>query len=431
MEDQDAAASYSLPAFLLRWQEYVSSQSPAFKSLKCEQKLGWESKALDWLYSKNKKTSNADVKPPGESSVTVAAPPTTHFFGDVEGLCDRYRKHAEMIFSRSDEKLFCTNRNDSSKTFVDLGCAPGGVSAFLALDLHWDGVGVSLPVEDGGIAITTKLVPTSSSHATGGEAPSNFLFLGGSVLDSKLPTVIQRSFLDKWYARDREQNFVGFDFVNGGAVQDHGQRSTAGDGGDSEQSNEGPALPWFYFLVPQLLTALTLVRRDGHGSVMVVYGMSQCGSIMLLLHLLVKLNIIASFDQVDFLETMHLTKPPIYLMLRGVTPTDRSIHLLSQYFSPPPTTTIDDSAIDGKLGNDDGACPRRSWAELKSFWRLDEESQRRDAAVAFEACGSKLEVIWRKAEVYLKTRREKAERAMQQSAARESDGIGRQKRSRD
>jgi hypothetical protein len=416
MDEQDSAA-YSLPAFLVRWQEHLSTQSAVFKALKNEQKLGWESKALDWLYSKNKKQS----APSPSDAPLVPAPPTTHFFGEVEGLCDRYRKHAKMILQRSDGVLFSEASSGPTKTFVDLGCAPGGVSAFLALDLHWDGVGVSLQVEDGGIAMTTKLVTSAASSL------ANFLFVGGSVLDPDLASIVRTRYLH--HRPQTKEDFVGFDFVNGGAVQDHGQRSTI----DEKDQHEGPALPWFYFLVPQLIAALSLVRRDGHGSVMVVYGMSQCGSLMLLLHLLVALRIVPSFEHVDFLETMHLTKPPIYVVLRGVTPSDDAIRVLSQYFFP--STPTEDMSKTGVISNgkDDARVVGHTWGELKAFWQLDGEVQRCAAADAFRACGFKLEVIWGRAEGYLRSRREKAERAMQQSAAQQGGigGIGRLKRPRD
>lgn len=382
-------ASYVLPRFLARWQnDFLAVQSTAFRLLKREQQLGWESKALDAFYNRNSGSAGT-----AQASTTSSA---TFFDSNVEGLCERYRKHACAILHRSDASFFDVSQHKNgseTKTFVDMGCAPGGVSAYLALDLKWSGVGVSLPVAEGGIAMTELL--SNEKH---------FTFLGGSILDAQLVHSIRKQFLDNCDAAQRE-NFAGFDFVNGGAVQDHGQRNHS----DCLDGRDGPALPWFYFLVPQLIAALSLVRRDGKGCVMVVYGMSQCGSLMLLVHLLVELKILPSFSHVDFLETMHLTKPPIYMMLRGVAPTDASIEKLKRYFTAPFECSLGACSPADSEGHQS---PSNSIATPQSFWQLDHSEEQSAAQAAFANCGRALEHIWTKAEGYLRMRREKAERAV-------------------
>lgn len=394
----------SLPDFLQRWHLFLSVASDAYRELKEEQAKGWASPALDALYQHRAPLdSNCNTNAPATSGSTVFNAAAV----DVEKLADRYCQHASKILPKGNRELFAqsggTVRNKTAPelphSFVDLGCAPGGVSIFLNRRCRWNGVGVSLSEDAGGIAMTKQLLCPS--------ATSSYAFLPKSILDSDLVECVREKAMTCGAFASQDGSGAGatyrFDFVNGGAVQDHGQRSGLSD---SDPGADAPALPWFTFLVPQLLASFRLVKTGG--SVMVVYGMSTCGGLFLLLHLLVhELRLVPSFEDVQFLETMHHTKPPIYVMLNRVQPTDERIAALERFFARGRCTDDTGHGIGGAADSNAITCSRCA----SSFWKLDEPTEMAHAQAAFRSsCRRSLEAVWAETTAFLRARREKAEK---------------------
>ncbi|CAG9576540.1 conserved hypothetical protein [Leishmania major strain Friedlin] len=364
----DVSATLYLTA--QRWRSYLLEHSVAFRRLQEERERGWRSAALDEWYARRQ----ADTTRSLATSATVASPSrlaselavkrgtqagegTTAFVNaDVTVLAERYRQHARRItqhvagaFFRAAPKVNSSESStadekpvSSAPLFLDLGCAPGGVSKYLVEDLGWRGVGVTLARADGGIEMDPLLLRKS----TCGDA--SFVLLDGDV--TQPPSTWNRSaacaLMEGESCATEMQAQAGFGassavytadvlplsaslfksnsaaaprfhFVNGGAVLDHGQRqrreraeevtlasasvlsggvmlrASASGGADYVATSltdsspsacaqaAAPILPWFSLLVPQLKTALTYVATGG--ALMLVHGAPHCASMFILM----------------------------------------------------------------------------------------------------------------------------------------------------
>ncbi|PWU94943.1 hypothetical protein C4B63_24g231 [Trypanosoma cruzi] len=376
-----------------RWREYLQTTSAMYSELERERAAGWQSEALDWWYQqRHKKEDGEAVKRRGG----MMAPSSTSFFNsDIVKLCERYCEHAERVLMRAAPSYFTpfseatrgppagratekekeekeeTKEQSSPPTFLDLGSAPGGVSKFLVTRLRWRGVGVSLPVSRGGIA-------SDSSWLHSSKTPAQYEFIEGSITE------------DDWHESIQGRKFY---FVNGGAVQDHGQRNAEKLSNDTEDGGRNhaevvsdddaqPVLPWFKFLVPQLRLAVEHVEEGG--VIMLVFGVPQCASLSILLALVQPLV----HGDIHILETMHLTKSPVYILITGVcvkceeearSAWDKVLALMTQ--------------------------------ESRDFWLGETEEGLRLAKTGFAQHRKGLEAVWEKTTSFLRRRRLQAERA--------------------
>ncbi|KEG09463.1 hypothetical protein DQ04_05181040 [Trypanosoma grayi] len=366
-----------------RWREYLLAESAAYRELERERAEGWRSESLDWWY-RRRQQQQQEKRPErnGTDGVPVGAAgggATSFADSDIEKLCERYCVHAGDILTNAAPDFFSVaprarkqqheNGGPSAPpTFLDLGCAPGGVSKYLVTKLQWHGVGVSLPVNRGGIALDVSWLSSPPASA-------RYEFVEGSITE------------DDWHAAVAGRRFF---FINGGAVQDHGQREGEAPHDTDSAAGASCVLPWFNFLVPQLRLAAEHVE-DG-GAVMLVLGVPQCASLPILLMLLRPLV----RGGVHIMETMHLTKSPVYVLLTGV----RATH---------------------------DAAARTAWNDVlqtmtqgtRAFWRGETDDGLRLAKAGFEQHRSDLEAVWRKASAFLRRRRLYAERAMAASTSRE------------
>ncbi|AYU79815.1 hypothetical protein, conserved [Leishmania donovani] len=353
-----------------RWRSYLLEHSVVFRRLQEERERGWRSSALDEWYARRQ----ADTTRSSAAGATVASPSrsaselavkrgtqvgegTTAFVNaDVTVLAERYRQHARRITQHAASAFFRAapkvNSSESSHAdekpvspaplFLDLGCAPGGVSKYLVEDLGWRGIGVTLARADGGIEVDPLLLQKSTCSG------ASFVLLDGDV--TQPPSTWNRSAayalmegescatrmqaqavprassavctadvlpLSASLFKSNSAAAPRFHFVNGGAVLDHGQRqrreraeeatlvSASVPGGgvmlgasarggadyadtsltDSSPSTcaqaAAPILPWFSLLVPQLKTALTYVATGG--ALMLVHGAPHCASMFILM----------------------------------------------------------------------------------------------------------------------------------------------------
>ncbi|AIN99323.1 hypothetical protein LPMP_262110 [Leishmania panamensis] len=405
----DVSASLYLTA--QRWRSYLLEHSAAFRRLQEERERGWRSAALDEWYTRRL----ANMTPSSTTGATIASPSrptfelavkhgtqvgngTTAFVNaDVAALAKRYQQHARRIMQHAAGTFFtalprvsslgssnaAVNLAPSAPLFLDLGCAPGGVSKYLVEDLGWRGVGVTLASADGGIDMDPLLLQECA------RSDASFVLLDGDV--TQPPSTWSRSVA---YAHAEGENYATdvsapssssapstvceadalllsvllfkshssseprFHFVNGGAVLDHGQRQrwdraeeaalgsalmpncgvSARGGVNCEDASSAtslpstcaetaaPILPWFSLLVPQLRTALTYVATGG--ALMLVHGAPHCASLFILMRCMEEVVDVAPATSssagrgsVHVLETMHLAKAPIYVLWTGVRPT--------------------------------------------------------------------------------------------------------------
>jgi SAM-dependent methyltransferase len=328
MADTKEETSYSKG----RIHDYLLGHSDTYKLLQDEQVAGWNSAALDWWYKRHVKSAVpvGDKRPRDEVD---KVPGSTVFKSNTVELCERYRAHASKILPAANPVLFksqltqrgrnvgltCASLLTPTKStglrFLDLGCAPGGVSAFLTQNCGWTGVGVTLSEEQGGI----ELPPWT--HA----ASQQFSAVLDSIFSASLNVQIMRA-LELLHLPKEASSF---DFVNGGAVADFGQQSNE-EVSPLERDFElaffkkPVSHPKHLFVFAQLLIALKWVKPGG--SIMLVIGLGEVGSLMMMIHHL--LPMFKTETTVQLLETMHLMKPPVYVLITGIYPTEESIRSL-------------------------------------------------------------------------------------------------------
>lgn len=490
-----AASAAPLYTAAQRWRTYLLKHSAPFRALQEERERGWKSPALDTWYARRGEpsttaaaaaavvSSSKSVQPPsgsGSASSFVTA--------DVRQLAERYRKHMQRITQASAPAVFapafrresqsashslsiaasssdgrcgegqardCDDRVISPplpRTFLDLGCAPGGVSKYLVRDLGWRGTGVSLADSSGGIAVDTALLED-------GEA---FCLLDGDV--TQPPETWRRSAAYHQHDLSPDHNGGGcgsdgsavakgsrYFFVNGGAVLDHGQRqmwaaalheaqsSASLAGADAMQNPLHCILPWFSLLVPQLRVALDHVE-DG-GAIMAVHGAPHCASLFILLKSMespLGLNAGAASrtSSVHVLETMHLAKPPVYVLWTGVGVGGKAAartaarRRLFDALCPshPRLSPIDDAAPTPASTAATAAAAASLLQEKQKFWLGESDEGFRLAVEGFEQYRHLMEPLWRRVEVFLRGRRERAEREMPPLKRSKEEPVTRSKR---
>ena len=152
-----------------------------FAALETEKRLGWESKDVERLWQlrteklnflNSKKSHKNDKNAPqltenpfsalledvsvdedeGDVAVHVGpkgliragkGPSYDKYYSFYKDLFEGCRKHADVF-------------TVAPKRFIDIGCAPGGLCAYLVRDLGWSGVGFSLQLERGGLKVRFK-----------------------------------------------------------------------------------------------------------------------------------------------------------------------------------------------------------------------------------------------------------------------------------
>ncbi|KPA74155.1 putative mitochondrial hypothetical protein [Leptomonas pyrrhocoris] len=402
----------SLWSSAARWRSYLCERSVVFRALQEERERGWRSSALDAWYARRQapaaqsssthgtmKSTDASTTerrtatgPAGVEAVTsasaastcavtsptAAAGGTTSFVdADVVVLAERYRQHARSVTQLAASCFFRRSpRSAEPPLFLDLGCAPGGVSKYLLEDLKWRGVGVTLASASGGIEVDPALLgedhrrhdyllldgdvtqPPASWHRSAAYAQ---LASHNATVHDRTPqapdTVTAAAVLSVDIFQTASPALPMFHFVNGGAVLDHGQRqrwakeveecvsspapsidavnppnvsaslptttvAALPAAGVSPRNFSVPVLPWFTLLVPQLKAALTYVA-DG-GAIMLVHGAPHCASLFILLRCMEEIVGAANSAachrgcQTRLLETMYLAKPPLYVLWTDV-----------------------------------------------------------------------------------------------------------------
>lgn len=498
--------------------------------------------------------------------ITTDAAPT--FFRPFRGLTETSSAEAEptTVVSHSHHN---SSASSSVPTFLDLGCAPGGVSKYLLKDLHWTGIGVTLAPSAGGIDVDPALLQANEValqrplRSLPPLSPPQFVLLYGDVSaspatwcaassSSSCPASLDTDEEDSLITRAKahrenaashaprlplspttktkeganESPFTPgaitsssapysvlgkrFTFVNGGAVQDHGQRllangnakgemasnavirglspahgtcalATATDGMDcmTMEANESacvqsevadgigtvacpphspvavgavptPILPWLSLFVPQLELALNHVADDG--AMMLVYGAPHCASFFILLHAIAHVvqpqapsspaGGSARFS-VHVLETMHLIKPPVYVLWEGVRATGRerekqrlldALNINSPVLSPVRgTSSTNETAVHehAQQRQLQPLCENQPWptsqalrAAKQKLWLGESDEGFALAQAGFAQYRHDIEAIWTKTRGFLRSRRLRAERMM---SAPPREGKGRER----
>ena len=378
-----------------RWRSHLLEHSATFKSLQEERERGWRSSALDAWYARRyapttaaavadtaagKNTKPLTTSKQSSSDTTAAACPaavgaTSFAEADVPTLAERYRQHARRITQHAAGAFFSPSSSSTAPPlFLDLGCAPGGVSKYLLEDLRWRGVGVTLASTSGGIDVDPALIdedvhghdyvlldgdvtqPPASwcRSAAYARQASHRMAENKRVKESSVSLTSVASMSD-WVFQAEASQQPRFHFVNGGAVLDHGQREhwakaveegVRGDASPDEKKTQkgvgcsadvaacpvaAPVLPWFSLLAPQLETALSYVAEGG--GMMLVHGAPHCASLFILLRCMEDIvgggsgvaahtgtpdSLATSGCQTAVLETMHLAKSPVYVLWTNI-----------------------------------------------------------------------------------------------------------------
>ena len=109
----------------------LAARIDSYRQLEEERHLGWQSNEVDQLW----RIRNARLE--------------TQRKGPRGPGYEKYHDFYARTLPRIDASVF--SRGD--KTFLDCGCAPGGLVAFFIKDLGWSGVGASLDPENGGLGM--------------------------------------------------------------------------------------------------------------------------------------------------------------------------------------------------------------------------------------------------------------------------------------
>ena len=442
MSSNPQDASEEEPYSRGRLHSYLLEHSHTYRDLQDEQVRGWNSPALDWWYNRHKVTSTnpntaaavastiGEKRPREATSDAHSADGTTTNVADgikrdtvfktnTVALCERYRAHASRILPSADPLTFRPvfvqrGRNVGmrpvtplepprtvGKYFLDLGCAPGGVSAFMTQNCGWTGIGVTLGEGQGGI----ELPPWSGGAAA---VTNNFRAIYDSIFSAHLNLKISTSLAELLPTAGGVTHVAvdgaAFDFVNGGAVADFGQQSTDEVSPLEVEFADAffakpPSHPKHLFLFAQLLIALRWVKPGG--SIMLVVGLGEVGSLLVMLHNL--LPMLGGDSTVQLLETMHLMKPPVYVLISSIHPTSEAVAALHDKIRSTENR-------DYWLGNTDD-----SFEVAKQMWSWPSTtatvaasgvsgSSRRQVPI-----GQQIEALWVKKRALLAERRQQAE----------------------
>lgn len=426
-EADDAKGKSSAAPFVsVQWRSFLLGHSLVFARLQAEREAGWKSAELDQWYAKRWESASGQ---PAAHSATAAggtAAPTTHFASaSPTELSNRYRVHSQRTWAKSLQQQQQSRKRErghggdedhphcltsSTFRFLDLGCAPGGVSRFLVEDLSWSGIGMTLSPQMGGIAMCDSLM---ACHATSVTLPTGGMETGAEVKPRYLlfygdvgRPVQEWDLCDPpsgecpWSAANVLVNHR-FRFVNGGAVQDFGQRQ--------QISHDATAaiLPWFTLLTPQLRLALAHVEEGG--SFMLVHGAPHCASMFILVCLLHRA--LGPSVRIRAFETMHLSKPPIYLLfdrvsVRGEEWQRRQESLLAS-LDPTSAVIAPDFAV-GDHRDEEKEDGKSVTARKRDFWMGESALGFSLAQEGFFKYRHDVETVWARMTDYLKHRRQKA-----------------------
>jgi hypothetical protein len=232
--------------------------------------------------------------------------------------------------------------DSTAPVFLDLGASPGGLSSFLSGDLRWRGTAISLAVSDGGMPMMFRgqAPPAHSNAAASGARPASSIASGGFSLKALLkpkPQAVNapapangaapagagrfRVLTGDIRSPDIHEHLFrevaphSCDFVMAGAVQDHSQRSQAQPSSSDLSGGElfrAQLLQRLQFLTSQLRVVRKALRKSAGGSFMLVMGPVDCASVMVVLR-----HLRAVAQRVRIIGTLHIDKPPVYLLALG------------------------------------------------------------------------------------------------------------------
>lgn len=255
--------------------------------------------------------------------------------------------------------------------FLDIGAAPGGMSKFLHSVLGWSGVATSLAQEAGGMpmvyvpsqatATAAAAIAKTAETATPTTTTANGIRGGGStaalmsLLRRKAPVTSTCANAPAAKSNSQPPSFeflaadmltadaecklfegpvarvecASCDVVIAGAVQDQTQREQAAESGDGLQNDgttasattEAATLAGSFatrmtFTFAQLALAVRAVKRGG--ALLLVYGPSDCASLVAFAHRVLRLLVPDAATCISVLPTMHVEKTPVYILVSDV-----------------------------------------------------------------------------------------------------------------
>jgi hypothetical protein len=278
-----------------------------FAALEAEKRLGWESEDVDRLWKKRdeklsmpddqstisdtKRSFRAPVTSSNRFSVmaedsadddmseSAGQRSATRSFRKAKGPSyDKYYDFYRNSFKNSQEVFIPVRRR-----FVDIGCAPGGLCAYMIRDLGWSGYGFTLPYERGGLLVrfrdddNLRLSYCDMSEAGSVDQIESELSAGGDESGR-------------------------FDFINCGVVLGKHQLNSL------EDAESGLSI-----LRVNRNQFLVTLRRLGHGgSILWVF---QSASIGAWFYFLNKLNKI--FGKIELFSTLVPSRSPVYALCSG------------------------------------------------------------------------------------------------------------------
>ena len=236
-----------------------------YRSLAEEKVLGWKSEALNLLWMSRKKSFKNKSGSKAESSKRFTPEEKKYF----EFYLSALPSAAPNVFSR-----------DSTKTFLDIGCAPGGLSKFF-ISLGWRGTGFSLSPEEGGL--TMRFTHPFLEFSTANMAK-----------DQEWRRVTNHL---------KQCKSGKFDFCNLGVVIDVGQVES-----DSGAASADLTIRNTQACKNQLLIMLRTLKNGGNS--MFIHSVSHVDSFFFYVDFLVDI-----FEKVTVINTLVPSRSPVYVIL--------------------------------------------------------------------------------------------------------------------
>ena len=316
-----------MPNFFQEIKPELSVHCAAYRELEEERRLGWESSHVDHLWQARKQRLD---RPNGDRG----RGPNN----------DKYFDFYKTTLPRQAGDVFTV---DSNRRFLDIGCAPGGLSRFLCNSLGWSGRGVSLDPAEGGLEL--RFVPR--------EGQFKFTYANVASPDF-IPYMQSQGILQSKY-----------DFINLGVVI----------GGHQVQEELETSL----LLLSVTRNSFQLLHESlkPGADAMWIFPSTNAGA---WLYFLDKLRLV--FDgSCSLFNTLVPSRSPVYAVFRGFRP-DNGLDWLEELSSPISPDLID--RWNYKTWREAEECMGHLSAQLNAVWRKQRkalEEIRVNAAVLKEA----------------------------------------------
>jgi hypothetical protein len=262
-----------------------------YQEIAAEKVLGWKSEALNLLWASRKKSFQS-----GRAGLSSASQEESR-----KRFTPEEKKYYAFYISalpREAPSVFVR----SPRLFVDIGCAPGGLSKFFTVNLNWRGFGFSLPPAEGGLDMRFQN-PLALKFAHMNMADVDVWQRVVEVVHDSV-NVARDFFPDpKLSSRLARLGRGLVDFINLGVVVDIGQVEQDTGAGSADLTVRS-----IHVSRNQMLVLLRLLKQGGDA--MWIHSLSHVDTFFFFMDYLVDM-----FESVKVINTLVPSRSPVYVIL--------------------------------------------------------------------------------------------------------------------